>query len=76
MSRKSIRKAAVNMDRPIPDGTFYAPGHEPVEMPPMEVKNWPQEWEDQLPGGHTKRAPGSVSELVRHLVALMKGNKE
>ena len=69
MSAEFIKKKAA-VDGMVPDGRDFD-----LPMPPMEVKNWPQEWEDQLPGGHTKRAPGSVSELVRHLVALMKGSQ-
>jgi len=60
-----IRKSAI--DGLVPDGRDFD-----LPMPPMEVKNWPQEFENPSPGGHTKRAPGSVSELVRMLVSLMK----
>jgi hypothetical protein len=69
VSKKYIRRAAP--DGLVPDGRDFD-----LPIPPMEVRNWPQEWENQLPGGHTKRAPGSVSELIRHLVALMKDKNE
>ena len=47
------------------DGTYYAPGHEPLEMPPMQVKYWDSEQEKSTPGN-------KVSELVRVLISQFK----
>ena len=63
MLPKSIHSA---VDGLVPDGRNFD-----LPLPPMEVTNWPQEWEPAQPGGHTKRAPNSVSNLVRMLVSLM-----
>lgn len=57
-----MSKVRASVDGLVPDGRDFD-----LPIPPMEVKNWPQEWESPGAGGHTK----PVGELVRMLVSLM-----
>jgi len=53
------------IDGLVPDGRDFD-----LPLPPMEVKNWPQEWEPAKP------SPKPVGELVRMLVSLMGSKNE